>query len=73
MKASLTITGLVVGILGVLMAKFGTPIAEGNLEITINTIAQIGGALMVLVGRVRHGDLKFLLFKKGVAPKPSEN
>ena len=54
---SLTITGLVVLILGFVFSKMGIPLAEGSLETTITTLVQIAGGVIVWWGRYRQGDI----------------
>ena len=64
MNRSLTITGLVVLVGGFLAEKFGIPLADGALEITIITLIEIFGAIIAYIGRYRQGDINILGRKK---------
>lgn len=58
-KQSLTMIGLAVMILGFIFSKMGIPIAEGNLEITLTTLVQIVGGVVIWYGRWRQGDVNW--------------
>ena len=64
MKPSLTISGLVVILLGFLFEQFGVEIAQAEIQSFINVGLQIIGLVMAYVGRVRVGDITALGFKK---------
>lgn len=64
-KQSMTITGLIILLLGFGLAKIGVPLAEGELETTITTLIKIVGGLMAYFGRLKQGDVNFLGMRKG--------
>lgn len=63
---SLTITGLIVIVVGFVLNKVGLPLAEGSLETTITTLVQIVGFIIAYIGRMRQGDITLLGKKKVV-------
>jgi len=68
MNVSLTITGLVIFIIGVILDKLGVPIAEGAVESFVSTAVEVIGAIVTYVGRYRQGDISLIGRKKVVAP-----
>ena len=64
MKPSLTISGLVVILLGFLFEQFGVEIAQAEIQSFINVGLQIIGLVMAYVGRVRAGGINVFGFKK---------
>ena len=67
MNVSLTITGLVIFIIGVILDKLGVPIAEGAVESFVSTAIEVIGAIVTFFGRYRQGDISLLGRKKKVA------
>ncbi len=64
-KRSLTITGLVVLVVGFILERLGLPLlAEGALETTISTLITLVGAIMTFAGRYRQGDINIFGKKK---------
>lgn len=57
MKQSLTITSLVVLVLGLVAKGAGVPIVDGNLKQFVTTGAQLLGIAGVYWGRFRQGDV----------------
>ena len=57
---SLTITGLVVILLGFLLQRSGMEVAPEEIQTTIEVLAQLAGIIIAWYGRVRHGDISIL-------------
>ena len=64
MTPSLTISGLVVVLLGFLFQQFDLKIAPAEIQSFINVGAQIVGLIMAYFGRIRAGGVNVLGFKK---------
>ena len=62
MKPSLTITSLIVLVVG--MFGLGNVIHQSEVSTVVNALFQLAGVIGVWYGRYRHGDLKVGLFKK---------
>jgi hypothetical protein len=59
-KQSLTITGLIVILLGFILEKSGLEIGTDRLQTFVEVLLQLGGFVIAYVGRVRQGDVNIL-------------
>jgi hypothetical protein len=57
---SVTITGLIVGIIAWILKGADIPVAEGSLETTIQVLVALVGAAGIWYGRWRQGDINVL-------------
>ena len=64
MKLSVTITGLVVGVIAWISRDAGVPIAEGNIESFVQTALALISVATVYYGRFRQGDINIFGAKK---------
>ena len=60
MLQSLTIQGLVVGVVAYLAQSAGVPLVEGELETFIKVLLALISVGMIYIGRIRKGDLTLL-------------
>ena len=65
MKYSLTITGLIVAVLSFALPRIGISVLESDLAITVSTIGQIIGGIIIYIGRYRKGGITVFGVKKG--------
>jgi hypothetical protein len=63
-KVSLTISGLVVLIIGIIFDKNGVPVVQENIENFVAVSAQIIGVAGVYYGRYRKGDINIAGVRK---------
>ena len=63
-KRSLTILGLVVGVIGVVLDKIGVPVLEGQIESFLTIALQVIGVIGAAYGRYRQGDITIFGKKK---------
>ena len=56
---SLTLSGLVIGVLAILAQNANVNIAPENIQTTVETIAQFAAVAMIYWGRIRKGDLNW--------------
>ena len=56
-KQSLTITGLIVVLLGFILERSGIEIGADKLQTFIEVLLQLGGFVMAYIGRLRQGDV----------------
>jgi ABC-type iron transport system FetAB permease component len=59
-KQSLTITGLIVILLGFILEKSGLEIGTDRLQTFVEVLLQLGGFVIAYIGRVRQGDVNIL-------------
>ena len=64
MKTSLTISSLVVLVLGLLSKGAGVPLLDGQIESFVTTGAQLLGVVGVYYGRYRAGGINLFGIKK---------
>lgn len=61
---SVTITGLVVAVLGKILQVSGVNLGGADLTAFVTTAIQIGGAFIIYIGRLRQGDITWYGAKK---------
>lgn len=58
-KFSLTISGLIVFVLSWFFQYTGIPVVEDEIETTVSVIMKVIAAVMIYIGRKRHGDINW--------------
>ena len=69
----MTVSGLLVMLLGNYFQRQGTPIAEGKVESFVEVALLLAGLLIAWYGRYRHGDITWWGRKKSIAPSINVN
>lgn len=62
---SLTITGLIVAVIAMISKGAGVEIGTEQITEFLTTGGELVGVIMIYIGRVRKGDIKFWGGKKG--------
>jgi hypothetical protein len=63
MKPSMTITGLIIILLGFALERSGLVIASSDLQTFVAVGSQILGFIIAYIGRVRHSDVNIFGLK----------
>jgi hypothetical protein len=61
---SLTLTGLVVALIGFIFQQGGVDVAPEKIQTTIEVVMQAVGLITAYIGRFRQGDIKWYGVKK---------
>jgi len=56
-KQSLTITGLIVVLLGFILNRSGVDVGPDKLQTFVEVLLQLGGVIIAWYGRWRHKDI----------------
>lgn len=59
-KQSVTITGLIVILLGFILERSGVEVGPEKLQTFMEVLLQLGGFIMAYIGRLRQGDVSIL-------------
>ena len=63
-KFSVTITGLIVIVIGLILKQLGIPYVEADINTVATNIMQIAGIVISWYGRTRQGDVGLSGFKR---------